>query len=303
MSVHRGEIQARTLAGIEAPDRIGASLSATIPSVAAEFVSEQTLVFIAVAGQAGYPWGTVLAGEPGFLEAIDGTRLAVRALPHPGDPVAGSMVEGARIGMTVIEFESRKRMRVNGIVASVTEVMFVVTTDQVYANCPKYIQSRRPAANSGAMPRPLELPWRGSGLRQDDIDTIARADTVFLGTGSASLGADMSHRGGMPGFVTVAPGWPATADRLVMPDYRGNRFFNSFGNLELDPHASLLFVDFASGSALHLGGRGTVDWSADVAESPGAQRLLHFEVAEVISRPGALPTGWTFLGYSEANPA
>ena len=59
----------------------------------------------------------------------------------------------------------------------------------------------------------------------------------------------MSHRGGKPGFVGVQ------GDTLAIPDFRGNRFYNTLGNLLGDPRAGLLFVDFASGDILQIQGR------------------------------------------------
>ena len=84
---------------------------------------------------------------------------------------------------------------------------------------------------------------------------IAAADTFFVASRSragngAMFGADISHRGGRPGFIRV------DGDVLTIPDFRGNRYFNTLGNLLAEPRASLLFVDFASGGLLQLTGHG-----------------------------------------------
>jgi hypothetical protein len=52
---------------------------------------------------------------------------------------------------------------------------------------------------------------------------------------------------------------------LTIPDFRGNRFFNTLGNLVSDPRAALLFVDFETGDLLHLQGRVEIDWSPTAA--------------------------------------
>jgi hypothetical protein len=67
---------------------------------------------------------------------------------------------------------------------------------------------------------------------------------------------DISHRGGPPGFVTLG----SNGD-LIVPDYRGNRYFNTLGNLLGDPRAALLFIDFERGDLLQLQGSVTIDWS------------------------------------------
>ena len=41
--------------------------------------------------------------------------------------------------------------------------------------------------------------------------------------------------------------------------------FNSFGNLEIDPTAALLFIDFESGRTLQLSGRAVVDFEKSAA--------------------------------------
>jgi hypothetical protein len=49
------------------------------------------------------------------------------------------------------------------------------------------------------------------------------------------------------------------------PDFPGNNMFNSFGNIAVNPTASLLFMDFANGNTLHLSGTATIEWT-----TPGA---------------------------------
>jgi hypothetical protein len=51
-------------------------------------------------------------------------------------------------------------------------------------------------------------------------------------------------------------------DQVWWPDYPGNKLFNSFGNLAVNPEAALLFPDFGTGRALYLSGTAEVDWDA-----------------------------------------
>ena len=76
---------------------------------------------------------------------------------------------------------------------------------------------------------------------------IARSDTLFVATQApaeaagpdvqTSRGADVSHRGGRPGFVKLE-------DELtfLVPDFTGNFFFMTLGNLQLNPRAGVLFI-------------------------------------------------------------
>ena len=102
----------------------------------------------------------------------------------------------------------------------------------------------------------------------------------------------MSHRGGKPGFVGVA------GDALAIPDFRGNRFYNTLGNLLGDPRAGLLFIDFASGDILQLQGRVTIDWHPEGSGPAGAERLWRVEVTRAWRRRGAFPFAWRFGDYA-----
>ena len=101
-------------------------------------------------------------------------------------------------------------------------------------------------------------------------------------------GADVSHRGGPRGFVRLSREAGATV--LAFPDYRGNFFFNTLGNLHTNPRAGLLFADFATGDVLMLTGRTEVIWDGpELASFLGAQRVVHFTVARGVILPASLP--------------
>jgi uncharacterized protein len=106
----------------------------------------------------------------------------------------------------------------------------------------------------------------------------------------------VSHRGGCPGFIrTAADG------AIVIPDYHGNSFFNTLGNLTLHPRAGLLFIDFAIGDLLLLVGAAEIVWdSGEVHELPGAERVWRVQPFHGLWLPGVLPTGFLLR---EALPA
>ena len=123
---------------------------------------------------------------------------------------------------------------------------------------------------------------------------IGKADTFFIGSGhaadgrDASDGFDASHRGGRPGFVRVAD-----ERTILIPDYAGNRFFNTIGNIVADPRVGLLFVDFATGGMLHIAGRAEIDWHPVASHDPDAQRVITVRVEAVVDRPSALSLRWS----------
>jgi len=153
----------------------------------------------------------------------------------------------------------------------------------VYANCPKYIRPREVALPGPAGPGAPPVR-RGTRLDADQMRRLARTDTLFLASRHPIAGADVSHRGGAPGFVHVTG-----PDRLVIPDYQGNTMFNTLGNLAADPRAGLLLVDFEGGGTLQLSGRARIEWDrAAVAEFEGAERLVELTVEVVLEREGAV---------------
>nr|WP_202876018.1 pyridoxamine 5'-phosphate oxidase family protein [Kribbella sp. VKM Ac-2566] len=172
-------------------------MAADIPAVGAEFLRDQRMVVIGAVDDEAAPWVTVLTGMPGFMEATSDRTVIVRSLLNPGDPLATSLAADAEVGMLTIEPQTRRRMRINGR-STRTNADLVVSTEQVYANCPKYIQVRH-----------LESDIRddaavGSVRTTDELtiaqqEWIAAADAFFVATYAPGHGADASHRGGDPG--------------------------------------------------------------------------------------------------------
>ena len=86
---------------------------------------------------------------------------------------------------------------------------------------------------------------------------------------------------------------------LTIPDFAGNLFFNTLGNLQLNPVAGLLFIDFEAGDVLQVAGRTELILSGpQVAEFEGAQRLWTVTVEQVVRRPAALALRWQFAQFS-----
>jgi ferredoxin-NADP reductase/predicted pyridoxine 5'-phosphate oxidase superfamily flavin-nucleotide-binding protein len=267
-----------------------------LPGEHREFYATLPFVVAAARDAQGRPWATVLAGEPGFVSSPDPSSLGIAALPPHGDALANALLDEDEVGLLGIELHTRRRNRVNGHVVARSDRAITLSVDQSFGNCPQYITERHwhrgQPLTSGAQ------VVRGDSLGQAQRKLIRRADTFFIASGfrgsgdSPVFGMDASHRGGPAGFVQVR-----SARRLVFPDYAGNNHFNTLGNLEMDPRAGLLFVDFECGSLLQLSGCTRVDWdSAEIERFPGARRLVHFEVEAMVSRPGALGLRWQRAG-------
>ncbi|MBJ8347587.1 pyridoxamine 5'-phosphate oxidase family protein [Antrihabitans sp. YC2-6] len=291
---HPGELAVQARTGVRISPWGSARMDGEIPPVAADFLAQQTMVVLGAAARDGSMWASLLAGPAGFVTAIDDRTVAIDRLPAETDPLAGLFDSEHDIGMIAIDLATRRRMRINGL-AHRSDDRLIVRTEQVYANCPKYIQIREPAVELHG----TRQAHHGPALTSVQRELIAAADTFFIATHADGAGADVSHRGGNPGFVSVEG-----ERRLSWPDYSGNLMYMTLGNLELDPHCGLLFVDWGNGSALHLTGRAYVDWEPDrAANVPGAQRMVDFDVEQVWQVDGAVPWRWALRDYSRFNPS
>lgn len=290
---HPGERAVQRRAGF--PDRPwgSAHVGATVPPVAADFLRHQRLAVIAAAAPDGSVWASPLTGPPGFVTARDERTVAARRTPVVGDPLRDAFTAERDLGMIAIEPARRRRMRVNGRARQEGDLL-VVHTEQVYANCPKYIQAHEVRADG--------WPAAGAVVESDRLSAeqralVAAVDTFFVATRAPGHGADASHRGGRPGFVA-----PADERHLSWPDYLGTSMDMTLGNLELEPRTGLLFLDWDRGRTLQLTGRARLDWDPDrAARVPGAQRVVDFEVERVVQIDGAVALRFTPPEYSTFN--
>lgn len=299
ISYHEGEIEVQARAGVRGmAERIGRSVHAAVPPAARHFLATQHFAVLAGSDGGGRVWASPLIGRRGFVSAPGESLVRVEAWPSAGDPLRDALSAGAPVGLIVIDLARRMRMRVNGVVLRETGSRFEVEAREVYSNCPKYIQARAPEA-AGESTAPGRAAERSPSLGAQQREFVAHTDTFFIATAHPESGADASHRGGPPGFVRVVGG-----RRLEWPDYSGNAMFNTLGNLSVDPRAGLLFIDFEEGHTLQVSGRARVVWDeGQAAEFAGAERVVEFDVEEVIETRGALPLRWRFEEYSPFNPA
>ncbi len=90
---------------------------------------------------------------------------------------------------------------------------------------------------------------------------IAAAPMLFLATHDEDGRADVSPRGGPPGFVTVLD------DRhLAIPDATGNRRLDTLENIVSSGRIALIFVIPGRDTTLRVGGRAVVTAAPEVLE-------------------------------------
>lgn len=255
-------------------ERNASAIHTAVPGGAAAFLAEQPFVVIGAAGDEGRVWCSLVNGCPGFAHAVDEHTVRVSTRPPADDPLSAITV-GSSVGMIAIEPPTRARVRFNGTVRSSVDEALLVDVDEVVANCPKHITPRDVTAGLSTREGSDSTTTVTALLTPRDVRTLTATDTLFLATVAPGAGADASHRGGPPGFVTVVSKW-----RVEWPDFLGNAMFLSFGNLEVDGRAGLLVVDWMTGATLQLTGRAHVRWEPDDA------RTVVFDIEQVRARKG-----------------
>ncbi|VWD02692.1 pyridoxamine 5'-phosphate oxidase [Burkholderia lata] len=293
---HAGELAVQQRAGVtEAAGSAGRrGIRRFMPDQHRTFFAQLPFFVLGGVDVHGQPWATLRAGAPGFVTSPDARTLHIAARALPGDPLAGAWQPGAPLGGLGIEFDTRRRNRVNGVVRAIDGDALTIAVEQSFGNCAKYIQGRKPTFVAREVDASAG-PDVSDALNDADRALLAQADTFFVASANTSTdagaarGADVSHRGGMPGFVRVDD-----ARTLTTPDFSGNRFFNTLGNLQQDPRAGLLFVDFDNGDLLYVAARAEIVWDGPlVASFDGAQRVVRFHVREVRRMRAVLPFRWS----------
>lgn len=288
---HPGELEAQRQAKAgDVASWAGGFIRDRMPDQHREFFSALPFLVVAGGDRLGRTWVTIVEGPDRFVGSPDPRSLVIAAKLSDQDPLAEALVPGAAVGVLGIETATRRRNRVNGLIRA-SQTGFAIEVQQSFGNCPQYIRERewhRVSGNAAAVARV------SSGLDADQRALITAADTLFVGSGSHGLGGarsfdgyDASHRGGPPGFVKIAED-----GTLHIPDFAGNQFFNTIGNLLREPSMGIVIVEFTTGRLLHITGRARIDWAPEGRNDVNALRMIEVTVDEVVDRPAALALRW-----------
>jgi len=117
----------------------------------------------------------------------------------------------------------------------------------------------------------------GDTIDADDRAFIEARDMFFLATADADGRPTCSYKGGNPGFVRVLD-----EHTLAFPNYDGNGMYLSWGNVLVNPHVGLLFIDWERRRRLRVDGDASVDAGDPLRSSyPGAQFVVRVRAREV----------------------
>lgn len=304
---HQGEQQLQQGLGVrEQMEHFGRRvIRSFMPAQHRDFYQQLPYVFAGFSDEQGQPWASILFAQSGFIRSPDERSLVIKPDLLEFDPLKDYLERGGEssdIALLGVELETRRRNRLSAVLESYHKQALTLSIKQSFGNCPQYIQARllqdQIKANKNAVAREVHR------FDQASKDLIARSDTFFVASSlpatklsqgqAAAAGADISHRGGRPGFVRIDGD-----DTLTIPDYAGNNHFNTLGNLIENPVAGLLFIDFASGDVLTLTGSAEVVLVSDEIEHfRGAERLWRFRLQRGYYAQAALQASWSLESWS-----
>lgn len=304
-SFHQGEIAIQRRLGIqEKMNVIGKKVVRNyLPEQHRQFFKDLPLIYIAGSDNSGRLWAFALCGPPGFIHSPTENLLVIDSnLIYPQSShnfikmiksAASGANNGIQVGILGLQHESKRRNRANGILYK-DGTNYCVRINQSFGNCPKYIRPRRIIEKLKASP---SFTFCRTEFTADDNKLIEHSDTFLIATQAASNsqsqteaghGVDISHRGGQPGFIKLL-----SLKTLVFPDYKGNGFFNSLGNLDLNPNCTLLFCDYRMGHSYELQGHARLLWGeTEPLPIPEYERNIVFTLNTLTFREGSSPYRW-----------
>jgi predicted pyridoxine 5'-phosphate oxidase superfamily flavin-nucleotide-binding protein len=163
------------------------------------FIEGCDMFFIATADAEGRPQCSYKGGEPGFVRVLDERTIAFPVYDGNGMYLtAGNALVNPHVGLLFIDFERRRRLRLNGVasiadgdplVDEYPEAQLVVRVEanEVFPNCPRYIHEYRLVQRSRFVPREeCQTPvpawktreWARDVLRRNDPATEPDAEII-----------------------------------------------------------------------------------------------------------------------------
>ena len=140
---HSGELAAQRQAGVQAEAARLARMvgPAELRGGTAAFLADARFAALTARDGAGRLWTSPLLAAPGFLQASGPNTLRIGTTLPAADPLH-SLPVGQAAGLVVIDFTTRRRVRINGALTASDEAGMTLDVDQAYGNCPQYIHQR-----------------------------------------------------------------------------------------------------------------------------------------------------------------
>jgi uncharacterized protein len=129
------------------------------------FIEAADMFFLATADEQGRPNCSYKGGDPGFVRVLDESTIAFPSYDGNGMYLSmGNTLVNPHVGLLFIDFQGRRRMRLNGVAsidpedklrAEYPEAQFVVRVraTEVFPNCPRYIHEYKLVRRSRFVPK------------------------------------------------------------------------------------------------------------------------------------------------------
>ncbi len=147
------------------------------------FIESRPLFFLATADAQGRPDCSYKGGQPGFVRVVAPDTLEFPSFDGNGQfRSLGNVRANAAVGLLFIDFESPKRLRVNGEATLIddpqalarhpgAQLVVQVRARRIFPNCPRYIHRSSGAELSADVPRPGHQPpvpaWKSMAIVAD----------------------------------------------------------------------------------------------------------------------------------------
>ena len=129
------------------------------------FIGSRDFFFLSTIDASGWPHCSYKGGPTGFVRFLDPRHLVFPCYDGNGMYLSmGNIGENAKIALLFIDFESPKRIRMNGaatiapddpLTATYVDAQFVVrvTVERLWPNCPRYIHKYQRLEPSPFVPK------------------------------------------------------------------------------------------------------------------------------------------------------
>jgi predicted pyridoxine 5'-phosphate oxidase superfamily flavin-nucleotide-binding protein len=116
-----------------------------------------------------------------------------------------------------------------------------------------------------------------TSFNEADRAFIESMDMLFLATADEQGRPQCNYKGGDPGFVRVVG-----ERQLAIPNYDGNGMYLSWGNVTVNPHVGLLFIDFTAQRRMRVNGTAVINPGDALLDSyPEAQFIVRVTATEI----------------------
>lgn len=156
------------------------------------FIARCAMCFVATADADGRPDCSYKGGLPGFVRVVDARTLALPDYDGNGMYRSwGNVLANPHVGLLFVDFESPKRLRVNGrarvaaddpLRAELPGCVFVIRieVERIFPNCPRYLHRMQLLEHSAHAPRPDYMPpvpaWKTFDAFRDALPARDRSE-------------------------------------------------------------------------------------------------------------------------------